>query len=248
LLITAIIPALDEEHSIGNVVSGLLGNGADDVVVVDNGSTDSTPDAARAAGARVVYEARRGYGSACLAGIAALEETDIVVFADGDGCDDPCDLPSLVSPIERGEADMVIGSRLTGRADVGALPIHSRVGNRIAGIMLRLIYGQRATDLGPFRAIRFASLLALEMSDTGFGWTAEMQAKAALAGLRVLEVPVHYRKRSAGKSKITGNIKASILAGWIIIKTLVLTRIRARHLIVARMSQTEEERVCESGH
>lgn len=245
-IVTAVIPVLNEEATIGSVVSGLMDNGASEVVVVDNGSTDGTVEAATAAGARVVFEPRRGYGSACLAGIAAVDRAGVVVFADGDGCDDPKDLPALIEPIKTGRADMVIGSRLAGRLDPGALPIHSRVGNRIASVMLRLIYGQKASDLGPFRAIRLDSLKVLRMQDTGFGWTAEMQAKAAMLGLRVVEVPVHYRKRAAGQSKITGNMMASIVAGWIIIKTLLLTRIRARHLVRAEQTQKQEEFVCET--
>ena len=246
--VTAVIPVLNEEATIGTVVFGLMYNGAIDVLVVDNGSTDGTVEAATAAGARVVSEPRRGYGSTCLAGIAAVGSADVVVFADGDGCDDPKDLPALIEPIKSGRADMVIGSRLAGRLDPGALPIHSRVGNRIASVMLRLIYGQKASDLGPFRAIRLDSLRSLQMQDTGFGWTAEMQAKAAMLRLRVVEVPVHYRKRTAGQSKITGNIKASFLAGWIIIKTLLLTRLRARHFMGVEHTRKQEESVCETRH
>jgi glycosyltransferase involved in cell wall biosynthesis len=223
--VTAIIPALNEEGSIGAVVSGLLQYGADEVVVVDNGSTDSTAGAAYEAGARVVTEDRRGYGSACLAGIKAIEETDIVVFADGDGCDDPADLPSLLQALKDGTADMVIGSRNRGLAEPGALPPHSRFGNWLASLLLRLLYGQRVTDLGPFRAVKFQALRSLGMKDTGYGWTVEMQAKAALLGLTVAEVPVHYRKRAAGKSKITGNLRASAIAGCVILRTLFSIRV-----------------------
>jgi glycosyltransferase involved in cell wall biosynthesis len=244
--ITGIVPALNEEGAISGAVSGLLSHGAHEVIVVDNGSSDWTVQAARQAGARVIFEPKMGYGYACLAGICATRQADVVVFADGDGSDDPADLPSLIRPITEGRADMVIGSRLAGKADRGALPIHSRVGNRIASVMLRVIYGQKATDLGPFRAVRFQTLRELGMREKGFGWTAEMQAKAALAGLRVSEVPVHYRKRRAGQSKITGNLRASVLAGWVIVRTLVLTRIRWRDLRPPRT--TQEERVCEAKH
>lgn len=229
--VSAIVPVLNEELTIASVVLGLRGHGVDEVVVVDNGSTDGSVHEADLAGARVVSENRRGYGSACLAGLESVDGADVIVFADGDGCDDPEDLPSLLEPIEKGLADMVIGSRLAGRLDPGALPVHSRVGNRVASVLLRVIYGQRASDLGPFRAIRSDSLAAMQMEDTSFGWTVEMQAKAAMMRFRVVEVPVHYRKRTAGKSKITGNIRASMMAGWIIIKTLILTRIRAHRLV-----------------
>lgn len=238
--VTVIIPALNEEATIGMVVAGLMGNGANTVIVVDNGSTDNTVDAAITAGAKIVYEPRRGYGSACLAGIAAAGNADIVVFADGDACDDPDDLPALIEPIRSDNADMVIGSRLTGKRDPGALPIHSRVGNRIASIMLYIIYRQKASDLGPFRAIKMDALGSLQMQNTGFGWTAEMQAKAAMLRLRTAEVPVHYRKRVAGQSKITGNIKASFTAGWIIITTLLLTRIRSRRIAAEYIEKQEK--------
>ncbi len=246
MIVKSVVPVLNEEATIGPVVTGLLQYGVDEVIVVDNGSTDGTAAAATAAGARVVVEPRRGYGSACLAGIAAVGTADVVVFADGDGCDDPNDLPALIEPIRSGRADIVIGSRLAGWLDPGALPIHSRIGNRVASVMLRLIYGQRASDLGPFRAVTLESLAAMQMQDIGFGWTAEMQAKAAMLRLRAAEVPVHYRRRAGGRSKITGNIKASLLAGCIITKTLLLTRIRARHLAGARQTDRLEERTCET--
>jgi len=226
MIVIAIIPALNEEKSIGAVVSGLLRHGSDEVIVVDNGSEDSTPDVAREAGARVVAETRRGYGSACLAGIRALGQTDVVVFADGDGCDDPSDLPALIRPILDGTADMVIGSRMSGLAERGALPAHSRFGNWLAGLLLRRMYGQRVTDMGPFRAMEFQSLRSLGMKDTGYGWTAEMQAKAALSGLRVVEIPVHYRRRSTGQSKITGSAAASAAAGWVILRMLFSLRLQ----------------------
>lgn len=225
---TAIVPALNEEASIECVIEGLLHRGVHRVIVVDNGSTDNTPSVAKCAGADVVAEPRRGYGSACLAGIRSLEKTDIVVFADGDGCDDPADLPALIEPIVSGSSDLVVGSRLAGSLDDGALPLHSRFGNWLASRILRVIYRQHVSDLGPFRAIRFDALQSLHMSDPGYGWTAEMQAKAAIRGLRVVEVPVHYRKRAAGRSKITGNVSASILAGWVIIRTLLMVKIRYR--------------------
>lgn len=229
--VSVIIPALNEQDAIGDVVSGMLANGADEAIVVDNGSTDSTADNGRAAGARVVVEKHRGYGRACLAGIGALRDAEIVVFADGDGCDDPTDLPAILAPIVRGEADLSLGSRMSGESEKGAIPFHSRFGNRLASTCMRLLFGQKVTDLGPFRAIRFEALMSLRMTDPNFGWTVEMQAKAALASLRVAETPVRYRCRRTGKSKITGNLTKSVEAGVVILGTIVKIRVHGRKLL-----------------
>lgn len=224
--VEVIIPALNEEGSIRRVVFGMLEFGADGVVVADNGSTDGTARAAADAGAAVVHEAERGYGRACLAGVSALQDADIVVFADGDACDDPSDLPRLLEPILSNHADLVIGSRMCGGAEQGALPLHSRFGNGLAAVMMRLLFGQRITDMGPFRAIRRTTLESLRMSEPNFGWNVEMQAKAALGGWRVVETPVRYRTRTSGKSKITGSLRKSLEAGAVIIGTILKYRLR----------------------
>ena len=229
--VSVIIPALNEQDAIGDVVSGMLANGADEVIVVDNGSTDSTADNARAAGGRVVVEKHRGYGRACLAGMGALRDAEIVVFADGDGCDDPADMPAILAPIIRGEADLSLGSRMSGESEKGAIPFQSRFGNCLASTCMRLLFGQKVTDLGPFRAIRSDALMSLGMSDPNFGWTVEMQARAALARLRVAETPVHYRCRRTGRSKITGNLTRSLEAGAVILVTILKIRIHGRKLL-----------------
>jgi len=213
-----IIPALNEEQSIGDVIDAIPRRLDPDIVVVDNGSTDATAEIARSRGARVVTEIHRGYGAACLAGLAALRDADIVAFLDADFSDDPALLPQLIAPIAAGRADFVIGSRMLGEREPGALPIHSRFGNWLAAMILTHLYRQPTTDLGPFRAIRRTALDRLHMADRGFGWTMEMQAKAARLRLPTIEVPVPYRKR-IGRSKITGSLKASIQAGAIILTT-----------------------------
>jgi glycosyltransferase involved in cell wall biosynthesis len=213
-----IIPALNEERSIGAVLAAIPRDLAPDIVVVDNGSTDRTAEFAACGGARVVREPHRGYGAACLAGIAALDEPEVVAFLDADLSDNPGLLLELVRPILEDKADLVIGSRMLGEREPGALPPHSRFGNWLAGRILTHLYGQPATDLGPFRAIRYTTLQQLRMQDRGFGWTIEMQAKAARCKARTTEVPVPYRRR-VGKSKITGSLKASVQAGVVILST-----------------------------
>jgi glycosyltransferase involved in cell wall biosynthesis len=217
-----IIPALNEEAVIGSSLDSLRGAPIEQLIVVDNGSTDRTAEIARAHGAEVVSEPRRGYGQACLAGIAALrDEITVVCFMDGDGSDDPADLPKLFEPIVQGEADMVLGSRVLGTREAGALSPQQRFGNALATSLLRLFHGARQTDLGPFRAIRRDALDRLRMSDTNYGWTIEMQIKAASGRLRVKEIPVSYRKRRAGQSKISGTIRGTISAGTKIIWTIL---------------------------
>lgn len=213
-----IIPALNEEQSIGRVLEAIPRALDAHVVVVDNGSTDRTAQLAAEHGATVVREPQRGYGAACLTGIAAVGDAEVVAFLDADFSDDPALLTELVRPIFDDRADLVIGSRMTGARAPGALPPHSLFGNWLAGIMLTHLYHQPATDLGPFRAIRWTTLQRLQMADRGFGWTMEMQAKAARLHVSTMEVSVPYRKR-IGRSKITGSLKASCQAATIILWT-----------------------------
>jgi glycosyltransferase involved in cell wall biosynthesis len=213
-----VIPALNEEESIGRVIDAIPKEVAARIVVVDNGSTDDTAQIAGERGAKVIREPRRGYGAACLAGIAAAGGPEVTAFLDADFSDDPTRLGDLVQPILRGEADLVIGSRMLGKRERGALPLRSLLGNWLAGAILTYLYGQRTTDLGPFRAIRRTALERLQMRDAGFGWTMEMQAKAARLGLPTLEVPVPYQKR-IGRSKITGSLAASVKAAVVILYT-----------------------------
>lgn len=213
-----IIPALNEEQSVGRVLDAIPKQLHVDVIVVDNGSADRTAHVARQHGARVVGEPQRGYGAACLAGIAALGPAEVVAFLDADLSDSPDMLPDLVEPILSGRVDFVVGSRMRGEREKGALPLHSRFGNWLAGGILTHLYGQPTTDLGPFRAIRRETLARLKMQDRGFGWTVEMQAKAARLRVPTLEIPVPYRRR-IGQSKITGSLKASLQASVIILST-----------------------------
>lgn len=223
--IALVIPALDEERALAKVLDELPRSWFARVIVVDNGSRDSTAAVARARGAEVVSEPRRGYGRACLAGLGALDgAADIVLFMDADASDVPAEAPQLLEPILRGEADLVIGSRRLGRAAPGALAAHQRWGNRLVVGLIRLLFGFRYTDLGPFRAIRRASLAALCMRDPDFGWTVEMQVKAGRRGLRVREVPVSYRPR-LGQSKISGTVSGSLRAGAKILWTLLRLRL-----------------------
>lgn len=219
--ILVIIPAFNEARAIGRVIRDLPGEVVDEVVVVNNASTDETEANARAAGATVLREPRRGYGNACLRGIeyARTRRPDVVVFLDGDYSDHPDELPRLVEPICRGEADFVVGSRIRGDAEPGAMLPQAQIGNRVACTLMQWIWGARYTDLGPFRAIRFRDLLALNMQDRTFGWTIEMQIKAVEAGLRVREVPVSYRQR-VGVSKITGTVSGTLKASVKILWTI----------------------------
>ena len=218
--VSVIIPAFNEEESIGKVIADIPKVCVGEIIVVDNGSIDRTAEVAHAAGARVVREARRGYGSACFAGIAALSTPEIVVFLDGDYSDFPSEMSLLIQPILAGEAEMVIGSRIRGAREKGALLPQARFGNALATFLIRLLFHVQYTDLGPFRAVRYEQLLAMDMQDKTFGWTVEMQVKAAKMGLRVCEVPVSYRKR-IGQSKITGTVRGTILAGYKILTTIL---------------------------
>ena len=221
MTVALIIPALNEESSLRTVLGDLPEGLFDEAIVVDNGSTDATAQVAAEAGATVVSEPRRGYGSACLAGIAALPPAvDAVVFMDADGSDIPLEARQLLEPIVRDEADLVIGSRVLGRAEAGALSPHQRFGNRLAVGLVKLLYGRGYTDLGPFRAIRRSALERLGMRDRDFGWTIEMQIKALKEDLRIVERPVSYRRRRAGRSKVSGNLWGSVAAGVKILWTV----------------------------
>ena len=206
------------------IPSGLV----DEVVVVDNASTDRTAEAARSRGATILFEPRRGYGAACLRGIEHLEtrRPEVVVFLDADYSDHPEEMPGLLEAIVRDGADLVIGSRVLGTREAGALLPQARLGNWVAVLLMRMLYGGRCTDLGPFRAIRFEALCALGMADRDFGWTAEMQVKALRSGLRVVEVPVSYRRR-IGRSKISGTLSGTLRAGVKILWTIGRHRIPA---------------------
>ena len=210
--IAVVIPALDEEDAIGKVI-GDIPSWVDEIVVADNGSRDGTADVARQAGARVVSEPARGYGAACLAAIAALEPCDIVVFLDGDYSDHPEEMDRLVDPIADDAADLVIGSRTSAAREPGALTPQQVFGNWLAVTLIRLIWGQRYNDLGPFRAIAKPKLDLLKMADRDYGWTVEMQVKAIELGLRIRDVPVSYRRR-IGVSKVSGTVKGTVLAGY----------------------------------
>ncbi len=226
--VAVLIPALDEEEALPPVLAALRAQGFERLVVVDNGSSDGTARVAEEEGATVVHEPRRGYGSACLAGIRALRSDPpaIVAFLDGDGSDDPADLPGLLAPIRAGEAEFVLGVRPGGRGRGGAVPWHARWGNAAVRAGMRLLHGAGASDLGPFRAIRFDALEALAMDDRNWGWTLQMQLRAHHAGLRVLEVPVRHRPRSGGRSKVSGTLRGSVGAGSKMLFTLVAERLR----------------------
>lgn len=219
MTVAAIIPALNEEETIGGVLSAFPVGAVDEIFVVDNGSSDATAQIASALGATVVTEARRGYGYACYAGAKAAQQHDILVFLDGDGADDPAEIPLLVAPIQHDAADMVLGSRTRGQHDPDALLPHARFGNWLVSRLMRLIYQMEVTDLGPFRAIKQPVFDRLDMREMTFGWTTEMMVKAAREGYRIHEIPISYYRRAGGKSKISGTVRGSFLAAYHILKT-----------------------------
>jgi len=217
-----VIPCLNEEDAIGAVVREVLAQGVHEVIVVDNGSTDATAARAREAGGCVVSEPMRGYGRACAAGLRAVSaDAEIVCFLDGDGSDVPAYFADVVAPIVRGEADFVMGSRLRGRREPGSMTPQQLVAGRLAGLLMRLVYGVRFTDMSPFRAMRVTQLRNLGMSERTYGWNLEMQMRVAAAGLRIREVPVDHRCRRGGVSKVSGNATAGLSAAWKIATTFV---------------------------
>ncbi len=226
--ISVIIPALNEAESIGRVVGEMPWGRVAECIVVDNGSTDGTAEVARAAGARVV-ESARGYGAACKAGAdAALPTSDILVFMDGDGSDVIADLDRLVGPVERDEADFVIGSRRRGTREPGSMLASQLFAGWLVGWLLWMTQGVRYTDMGPFRAIRRTALGRLQMAERTYGWNLEMQVKACQYGLRIVEIPVDYRRRLAGTSKVSGDFQASVRAGVRILEVLLRTGMSRR--------------------
>ena len=210
--ISVIIPALNEEETIAAVVRAIPAQLVDEVIVVDNGSTDRTAERAQQAGASIVVESRRGYGRACRAGVLAAAESGILVFLDGDGSDCPELMDRLLGPILADTHDFVIGSRLRGQREPGSMNAAQVWAGRIAGILLKLVYGVTYSDMCPFRAIRSDALKRLGMKEETYGWNLEMQMRAARAGLRILEVPVDHRRRAGGESKVSGNLLGTIRA------------------------------------
>ena len=215
--IAVIIPALNEAGNIGRLVTEVLQTVPAEVIVVDNRSTDSTAEEARAAGADVISELRRGYGYACAAGVAAARDADILAFLDGDFSFLPSELPTILAPILVGTADLVLGSRWLGHIAPGAMPLQQRFGNWLVARLMNLLYGLDITDLGPYRAIRRPLLAHLEMREMTYGWPTEMMVKAARRGARLVEVPVSYHRRQAGRSKVSGTLRGTLLAGWYIV-------------------------------
>jgi glycosyltransferase involved in cell wall biosynthesis len=225
--VSVIIPTHNEAGAIERVLTDLSSDLTTEVIVVDSNSTDGTLEIAARMGARVVQEPRRGYGRACLTGLAAANSPDVVVFLDGDYSDRPSELPILLAPIIEGRADITLGSRLHSRNSAAALPWHQVFGNRLAASLIRFLYGLNISDLGPFRAARADVLRAIALEEMTYGWAVEMILKGALAGFRVVEVPVSYHPR-IGKSKISGTLKGTVGAGWFILSLIVRYYFRRR--------------------
>jgi glycosyltransferase involved in cell wall biosynthesis len=234
--VSVIIPVHDEEEALPLVLGSIPRELVDEVVVVDNGSRDRSAAVARAGGATVLEEPRLGYGAACLRGLdhLRLRRPDVVVFLDGDGSDDPAELPRLLEPIASHGCDLVIGARAPDRREPGAMPPQARLGNWVATRLMRMLYGARFTDLGPFRAVRLDRLLGLGMRDRGCGWTVEMQVKAARRRLRCAEVPVSRRRRRGGRSKVSGTLRGTLRAGWAILWTIFRYRVAPAARAAAR--------------
>jgi glycosyltransferase involved in cell wall biosynthesis len=231
--VSVIIPTHNEAQAIGHVLADLPAGLVTEVIVVDSNSNDGTPEIAARMGARVVQEPRRGYGRACLTGLAVADSPDVVVFVDGDYSDRPAELPILLAPIIEGYADIALGSRLGQQHVPGALPWHQAFGNRLAAGMISFLYGLKISDLGPFRAARAEVLRELALEEATYGWAVEMILKGALAGFRIVEVPVSYHPR-IGTSKISGTLKGTVGAGWFILSLIVRYYFRRRKAQTAR--------------
>ncbi|HTV58806.1 MAG TPA: glycosyltransferase family 2 protein [Verrucomicrobiae bacterium] len=225
--VSVVIPTHNEAQSIGRVIADLPADIVTEVIVVDSNSTDGTPGIASKMGARVLQEPLRGYGRACLTGLAAANKTDVVAFLDGDYSDRPAELPLLLNPIIAGSADITLGSRLGKQSIPGALPWHAALGNRMAAALIGFLYGLKISDLGPFRAARADVLRSLSLEEDTYGWAVEMILKGALGGFRVVEVPVSYYPR-IGKSKISGTLKGTIGAAWFIFSLILRYYFRRR--------------------
>lgn len=224
-IVSVVIPCLNEEQAIGPLIAEILAEGVDEIVVVDNGSTDRTAEAARAAGAKVVAEPIPGYGRACAAGVEAVRsDCDIVCFLDGDGSDIPGFIRAVAGPVAANEADFVMGSRLKGTREPGSMTLQQLLAGHIAGFLMKQAYGVSFSDMSPFRAMRLWRLRALQMAEKTYGWNLEMQMKAAADGLRILEVPVDHRCRRGGVSKVSGNVVAGLKAAWKISTTFIRLR------------------------
>jgi glycosyltransferase involved in cell wall biosynthesis len=225
--VSIVIPTRNESQAIGRVIGDLPADLATEVIVVDNNSTDGTPEIAARMGARVISEPRRGYGRACLTGLACAITPDVVVFLDGDYSDRPAELPLLLAPIVEGRADITLGSRIGGKSNLGALPWHQSFGNRLAAGLIRLLYGVQVSDLGPFRAARIEVIGALALEETTYGWAVELIVKGAIGGFRIVEVPVSYFPR-IGQSKISGTIRGTVGAAWFILSRIAYYYFRPR--------------------
>jgi glycosyltransferase involved in cell wall biosynthesis len=240
--VSVVIPCLNEEEPIASVVRDVLAQDVDEVIVVDNGSTDRTAEEAISAGARIVREPRPGYGRACAAGLNAVDaKCDVVCFLDGDGSDVPAFMADIVEPVAAGRADFVMGSRLRGRREPGSMTPQQLLAGWLAGILLRITYGAHFTDMSPFRAMRVDCLRALGMCEETYGWNLEMQMRVAAARLRILEIPADHRCRRGGVSKVSGNLIAGIKAAWKIVTTFLRLALSLRHQAVRQIRLHSEK-------